>query len=411
MVLLSLAGGCSTDRPAVYRIPSTYAVHDPEFAQVMGNLLGPALLPGNSCKTLLNGDQIFPAMLEGIHSAEHSITFETFIYWSGAVGRQFTDALSERARAGVKVHVLIDWLGSSKIDKGYLKEMKAAGVEVYEYHAFHFTNPATFRQINERTHRKLLIVDGCIGFTGGAGIADEWAGNADLPDHWRDNHYRIQGPIVAQIQAAFMDNWMKTTGNVLVGDAYFPQLMPTGGLRAQVFKSSAQGGSESMQLMILLSLAASSRNVRIETAYFVPDAVTQRYLLDARRRGVSVEIIVPGPKIDEKVVRVASRATWGKLLDAGIEIYEYQPAMFHCKQLIADDLWVSIGSANFDNRSFRINDEVNLNVLDQKFARGQIAVFDSDKKHAQQVTYSQWKNRPLTEKLSEVFASLLDWEL
>jgi len=376
----------------------------------MGNLLGPPLLPGNSCQTLLNGTQIFPAMLDAIHSAKKSITFETFIYWSGSIGQEFTDALSDRARAGVKVHVLIDWLGSSKINPRYIKTMRDAGVEVQEYHAFHFTNPTTLEQINHRTHRKLLVIDGRIGFIGGVGIADEWEGNANRPDHWRDNHYRMEGPIVAQVQAAFADNWMKTTGNVLVGDTYFPSVPDSGKTVAQIFKSSSQGGSESMQLMMLLSLASATKNVRIETAYFVPDAITQRYLIDANRRGVSVEIIVPGAKIDEKVVRVASRATWGKLLESGIRIYEYQPAMFHCKQLIADDFWVSIGSANFDNRSFRINDEANLNVLDSKFAIGQVAVFENDKQHSRQITYEQWQKRSLWEKASELIASLFDWE-
>jgi cardiolipin synthase len=406
-----LAAGCGSNTPAVYRIQANYTVHDPEFARAMGNLLGPALVPGNSATTLLNGDQIFPAMLADIRSAQKTISFETFIYWQGTVGNQFTNALSERARAGVKVHLLIDWLGSDKIDRNYLKQMKQAGVSVCEYHPLHIWDPATWRQVNNRTHRKLLIIDGRIGFTGGVGIADEWLGNADRPEHWRDNHYRVEGPIVAQFQAAFQDNWMKTSGEVLVGDDYFPPLAAAGHLVAQVFKSSANGGSESMQLMMLLSFAAAGRDIRMESAYFVPDALTRQYLLAARQRGVSVEIIVPGPLIDEKVVRPASRATWGELLKAGVVISEFQPTMFHCKQVIVDDLWVSIGSANMDNRSFRLNDEANLNVLDAKFAAGQIRVFEEDRKRARQITFEEWRNRPPTERLAEFFASLLDWEL
>ncbi|MDB5292478.1 MAG: phospholipase D/Transphosphatidylase [Phycisphaerales bacterium] len=411
VALLLSSGGCASNNPAVYKIKVDYTVHDPQFAQVMGNLLGPPLVPGNACTTLLNGDEIFPAMLGAIRSAQKTITFETYIYWSGAIGREFTDVLSERARAGVKVHVMLDWLGSGRINHEFLKTMTEAGVEVCEYHPFHPWDPATYRQINNRTHRKLLIVDGKIGFTGGVGIADEWDGHAQDPNHWRDNHYCIEGPIVAQLQAAFLDNWMKSTGEVLAGEGYFPPLPNDGKLRAQVFKSSSNSGSESMELMMLLSIAAAGKNIRMESAYFVPNSLTRDYLLAARRRGVSVEIIVPGPTIDEKVVRQASHATWGELLKAGVKIYEYQPTMFHCKQMIVDSEWVSIGSSNLDNRSFRLNDEANLNVLDAKFAAGQIKVFEDDKRHSREFTYEMWNHRPLGEKISEQFASILSWLL
>ncbi|HET6250764.1 MAG TPA: phospholipase D-like domain-containing protein [Tepidisphaeraceae bacterium] len=407
----ALASGCASDTPLVYHIQANYSVHDPEFAQVMGNLLGPPLVSGNSIKTLLNGREIFPAMLKSIRSAKKTITLETYIYWSGTIGQDFTNALCERAKAGVKVHVMVDGIGSDKMKPDYIKQMKAAGVEFQEYHPFHLWDPRTYRQINNRTHRKLLIVDGKTGFTGGVGIADEWRGNADGPDHWRDNHYQVEGPIVAELQAAFEDNWVKTTGHVLVGEDYFPPLGNAGKCWAQVFKSSFNGGSESMQLMILLSFSAARQNIRMESSYFVPDQSTRQYLLAARKRGVSVEIIVPGPHIDEKIVRQASRQTWGELLKAGVHIFEYQPTMFHCKQLIVDDLWVSIGSSNMDNRSFRINDEANLNVLDPEFAAEQIRVFDIDKKSAREITYDQWRDRPFGEKLSELMAGTLDGEL
>lgn len=402
------AGGCTSDKPSRYDIHESYRVRDPQFARVMGNLLGAPLVPGNACTTLLNGKEIFPAMLDSIRGAQKSIDMETYIYWSGTIGQEFTDALSERARSGVKVHVMMDWLGSDRINWQYLKSMREAGVQVVEYHPFHIWDPSTWRQLNARTHRKLLIVDGNTGFTGGVGIADEWRGDGNQPDHWRDNHYRIRGPAVAQLQAAFMDNWMKTTGDVFVGEDYFCPLGSSGELWAQVFKSSSQGGSETMQLMMLLSIAAAEKNIRMESAYFVPDALTKQYLLAARKRGVHIEVIIPGAKIDEKVVRAASRAGWGDLLQAGIEIYEFQPAMFHCKQMIVDDLWVSIGSANLDNRSFRINDEANVNLLNAEFARGQIRVFDADKQKARQVSYEKWRHRPLSEKISEHLASVLD---
>ncbi len=403
--------GCSTKKILNYRIDSEYHVTDPQFARTMNSLLGPSIISGNKIQTLRNGDEIFPAMLDAIRGAKSTITFETYIYWKGDTGKTFTDALSERAKSGVRVHVLIDWLGSAKIERGFFKQMKEAGVDVRTYHPFYFYDINSFQQIDHRTHRKILVTDGRVGFTGGVGIADEWTGHAQGPGHWRDNHYRIEGPAVAQLQAVFLDNWMQTTGQVLNGADYFPELPPAGEEFAQVFKSSAQGGSESMQLMFLLSLAAAEKTVRIESAYFVPDALTKRELIAARRRGVEVEIIVPGSKIDEKIVRRASRATWGPMLKEGVRIYEYQPTMFHCKLMIVDGEWVSLGSSNFDNRSFRLNDEANLNVLNGPFAREQVRMFEQDKEKAHEINYTAWLKRPLREKILEHTSSLLAWEL
>ena len=215
-----------------------------------------------------------------------------------------------------------------------------------------------------------MVIDGKLGFTGGAGIADEWLGNADNRKHWRDCHYRVQGPVVGQLQAAFCDNWMQTTGRVLEGDNYFPKLDKFGDQLCQMFRSSSTGGSENMELLFLLSMAGAGHDIRMESAYFDPDALTRKRMWQAVQRGVKLQIIVPGANIDEKLVRTASRAHWGELLKGGIEIYEYQPTMIHCKLMIVDDIWTTIGSANMDNRSFRINDEANLNVYDEKFAIG-----------------------------------------
>jgi cardiolipin synthase len=231
-------------------------------------------------------------------------------------------------------------------------------------------------------------------------------GDADSPKHWRDNHYMLKGPAVARLQAAFVDNWMETTGQVLAGEGYFPELKEEGAQATQVFKSSPDNGSESMELMYLLSIAAAEKNIRLASAYFVPDTLAIHALLDARKRGVTVQIIVPGPHIDEKLVRPASRARWGELLKAGVEIHEFQPTMYHCKQMIIDDLWVSIGSANLDNLSFRLNDEANLNVLDDKFAQEQIRVFEDDLKRCKRITYDQWSHRPLHQKFLESFATI-----
>jgi len=379
-------------------IPHQYTVHDAQFRRTMGVMLGPAIVAGNRIDALLNGDQIFPAMLQAIRAAEHTVTFETFIYWTGDVGREFAEALAERARAGVKVHVLLDWVGSSKMEDAQIDAMREAGVEILKYRPLRWYN---ISRINNRTHRKLLVVDGKIGFTGGVGIADKWSGNAQDPDHWRDSHFRIEGPVVAQMQAVWMDNWMKTTGKVLHGAAYFPALPAAGDSPAQMFSSSPSGGSESMELMYLLAITAAKKSIYLSSAYFVPDELVLQALISAVERGVKVQVIVPGKYIDTETVRRASRGQWGPLLEAGVEIFEYQPTMFHCKVMVVDELLVSVGSTNFDDRSFRLNDEANLNVYNEEFAQHKIAIFQQDLQQSRRITLEQWRSRPLMEKLIE----------
>jgi cardiolipin synthase len=388
-----------------------YAVDDPQFRRTMGTLLGPPLVAGNSVEPLVNGDEIFPAMLEAIHSAQRTITFETFVYWSGDAGQAIAEALAERARAGVRVHVLIDAIGGAWIDRSYVKSMQAAGAEVAFYHALELIHVGSVKRLDNRTHRKLLVVDGRVGFIGGVGIADAWEGHAQDKDHWRDTQYRVRGPVVAQLQAVFMDTWMETTGEVLDNERYFPALEPCGDLDAQMFMSSYRDGTESMQLMYLLSIASARRSVRLSSAYFVPDELMCNALTDARRRGVTVQIIIPGPVMDPAYVRRASRARWGALLREGVEIYEYQPTMYHCKGMIVDDLWASIGSSNLDNRSFWLNDEANLNVLNASFALQQSRQFDEDLTRSKQIRYEDWRSRSLIEKALDGFASLFGREL
>jgi cardiolipin synthase len=396
----------TSEREIQKSLEHRYGVTDPQFRRELGILLGPAIIDGNHVQALQNGDEIFPAMLAAIRAAEHTITFETYIYWSGAIGRSFADALSERSRSGVKVHVLLDWAGSQKIAPSLIDGMTAAGVEIHRYHPLHWYHLA---RMNNRTHRKLLVLDGKVGFTGGVGIGDAWDGHAQDPEHWRDSHYRVDGPAVAQMQAAFMDNWIKTTGKVLQGPEYFPRLEPAGAMRGQVFTSSPSGGADSMQLMYLLSITAAEHTIDLAAAYFVPDDLTRRAIRDALLRGVRVRIVVPGKNIDSAVVRKASRAAWGELLQAGAEIHEYQPAMFHCKALIVDSVLVSVGSTNFDNRSFRLNDEANLNVYDQEFAGVVTRVFEADLGRSRRIAYETWLNRPwqerALERLSALFAS------
>lgn len=392
------------ERKIETEIEHLYPVDDPQFLRSMGLLLGPSILEGNKVSELINGDQIFPAMLREIRAAQRTILFEIFIYWAGDIGHEIADALSERARAGLKVHVLLDWVGSLRMEDSIIEKMRGAGVEVRRYHPLRWYN---LGRMNNRTHRKLMILDGRVGFTGGVGIAPQWTGNAQDPDHWRDTHYRVEGPVAAQMQSVMLDNWAKTTGKVLHGEGYFPPLEAAGGQSAQMFASSPSGGSESMETMFLIAITAATRSIDICSAYFVPDGITRRTLVAAVARGVKVRIITPGKFTDEALVRRASRGLWGQLLEAGVEIYEYQPTMFHCKLMIVDRLMSSVGSTNMDMRSFRLNDEANLNIYDAAFSERQCEVFEQDLQRSVRITFADWQNRPWREKLRDRAATLL----
>jgi cardiolipin synthase len=385
-----------------------YGTDDPQFKRTLGTLLGPPVLGGNRVDTLRNGDAIFPAMLEAIRAAKHNIDFETYVYWSGQIGRDFANAIAERARAGVQAHVLLDWVGSQKMEKEVLATMVDAGARVEFFHALRWY---TVARMNNRTHRKLLIVDGRVGFTGGVGIAEEWTGDAQDPAHWRDTHFRVEGRAVAQMQGVFLDNWMKVTGEVAHGGDYFPPLASAGTSDAQMFASSPTGGSASMELMYLLSIVAAKRSILLEAAYFIPDDLTGEALLDARRRGVDIRVIVPGKYNDAKVTRYASRNTWGPLLDAGVRIFEYQPTMFHCKVMVVDGLFTSVGSTNFDDRSFRLNDEASLNVFDAGVAAEQAKIFEQDLAQSKEYTLADWAARPWWQRLGEWASSMVEAQL
>lgn len=371
---------------------------DGQFRREM-SAMGRWILGGNRITALQNGEEIFPAMLDAIASARNSVTFETYIYWSGDIGRQFAHQLIERARANVLVKVLVDWAGSVKMDERLLDEMRSNGVELRRYHPLSWYS---IGRLNNRTHRKLLVIDGRVGFTGGVGIADPWQGHAQDPDHWRDIHFRVEGPVVAQLQAAFADNWIKTTGTLLHGSHYYPKLESAGEVEAQVFISSPAAGAESMQLMYLMAIAAAEQTIDLQAAYFVPDKLSIAALLEARRRGVAIRILTPGEHIDASVVRLSSRREWGPLLAAGVEISEYTVTMLHNKMLIVDCAVVSVGSTNFDLRSFRLNDEASLNIYDAEFAERMTEVFEADLRAARRYTYETWEQRPVMEKLAEI---------
>ncbi len=405
LLVINFMGG---EKKIERRMTRVHAVEDPQFAHELGSMLGPAMVGGNQVLVLKNGDQIFPAMLKAIRSAQSTITFESYIYWSGDIGREFAEALSQRSRNGVKVHVLLDWVGSAKMDESLMTGMLEAGVQIRKFHPPHWYH---LGRLNNRTHRKILVTDGRTAFTGGVGIAPHWAGNAQDPQHWRDTHFQVEGPVVAQMQSVFLDNWIKATGDVLHGPSYFPIIAPVGAQVAQMFSSSPTGGSESMQLMYLMAITAATRSIDLSASYFVPDELMLRTLIEAVNRGVKLRIIVPGEHIDSDTVRSASRGSWGGLLAAGAYIAEYQPTMFHCKVMTVDQVLVSVGSTNFDNRSFRLNDEATLNIMDSAFAQQQTQIFEEDMKLSRQITFAQWSNRPLKEKLAERLASLLSSQL
>jgi cardiolipin synthase A/B len=398
LVIVILLNFRKPEKTIKHRVTHLHAVETAQFKREMGLLLGPTILSGNQVTPLQNGDEIFPAMLSAIRKATSSITFETYIYWSGQVGEDFAGALIERARAGVLVHVMLDWVGSQKIAGALIAKMKEAGIKVERYHPLHWYS---LGRMNNRTHRKVLVVDGAVAFTGGVGIADQWSGHAQDPDHWRDSHFQVVGPVVAQFQAAFLDNWIKTTGNVLHGEQYFPALREAGNLDMQLFMSSPAGGSSSMRLMYLSAITAATRAIDIQAAYFVPDSLMVEHLIQARERNVRIRILLPDKHLDSATIRIASKKMWGPLLESGAEVYLYEPTMLHCKMLIFDRYMVSVGSTNFDMRSFELNDEASLNVYDGTFANEMTEVFESDLKSASSYSLDMWRRRPRRQKIAE----------
>jgi cardiolipin synthase len=379
----------------------TYCVNDREFRDSISYLLNGPLVESNQVVELLNGDQVFAAMLDSIRHAQKSVTIEQFIWHSGEISAQFIDALTERANAGVKVKVIVDTIGSFKLRHADVRRMEDAGIKVKLFNppfALNLSLPFKLFKINRRTHRKLMVVDGKIGFIGGVCLSDQWAGNGG-PDHWRDSHFRVEGPVVAQMQGAFAEHWLKARSEVLHGPDYFPELVPAGSMVAQCFHSGPKEGAEQARLSYLLSMAAARKSIRLAHAYFVPGEQAISTLIDARKRGVKVEVIIPAQG-DSFAVSGASRAVCGKLLEAGVEFYQY-PTLYHCKILIVDDVWCSVGSVNFDEKSFRYNDEANLNVLDRDFAAKLIETFEEDKSHSCPLTLEAYKNRGPFEKFTD----------
>jgi cardiolipin synthase len=412
-VVLAFALGAlfwfTSARIVSYPIELDYGPEDPVFADSMGPMLGAEFTRGNAVKLHSNGDDFFPAMLAAIRGAQQSITLETYIWSSGRISDEFIDALIERARHGVKVHVLGDGMGMLKFKQADQDRLLAGGVDFIVYGREHWWQVKP--NINHRTHRKLLIIDGRVGFTGGMCIDDSWTGNARERDHWREIQIEVEGPVVRQMQSVFLTNWLQTTGRLLTGPAYFPaEYPPRQGARAQCYKSGPGEDPENARVSYLMAIAAARKSIRIQHAYFVPDDLALGMLLEARRRGVEIDIIIPAHN-DSRFGRAASRSRWGRLLEAGVRFHRYNPAMYHCKMMMVDDLFLTIGSVNFDNRSFGINDEVAINTLDAGVARAGLKLFAADLAESTPLTLEEFRARPWWQKLVDHFCGLFRSQL
>jgi cardiolipin synthase A/B len=386
----------------------TYGVSDPAFARALGPIVGAEFTTGNAVETLVNGVEFFPAMLDAISQADKTITLETYIWASGQISDQFIEALSERAGKGVRVHVLIDGMGTLKFKRSDRERLRSSGVHLLTYGRQHWWEVKP--NINHRTHRKILVVDGKVGFTGGMCIDDKWMGDADSEDRWRETQVRVEGPVVRQMQAVFATNWLQTTSRLLLGEDYFPEPEFAGTTPAQCFKSGPNEAPESARVAYMFAIAAARKSIDISHAYFVPDDLAIDMLIEARERGVRVRVIVPAIN-DSSIGRAASRSRWGRLLAAGVEFHQYQSAMLHCKIMVVDGMLVTIGSANFDNRSFAINDEITLNVLDRNVAAEHLRIFEKDLAESTPLTLEEFEARPVYVKLFDHFWGLFRSQL
>ena len=400
LLALTLAGGgCSHVQPHL-ELPALQ-MGEPAFRSTLVAYTGNAVVPSNRIEVLLNGDQIFPAKIAAIRAARKSITYAQYVFEEGAPAADTAQALAERCRAGLPVHVLLDAVGALAMPVQYRDWMVEAGCQVASYRPL---TPWTFDRVNERNHRRILVVDGVVGFTGGSGTSGKWSGNGKQDGHWRDTDVRVEGPVVEQLQGAFAENWLEATGVALGGPAYFPRpLEVKGGVDAQVVRSSPAGGSVAMYTMFLLAMTAARRSIYITNPYFVPDEKMVETLIQARRRGVRVVLLLPGA-IDHNLVRQASRGGFGRLLKEGIEIHEYKPAMLHAKTMVIDSMWATVGSTNLDRRSFALNEELNLVIYDAGVARRLEQVFEKDLSESGVVTYKRWASRGLMSRVLEFLA-------
>jgi cardiolipin synthase A/B len=408
---LMLLLGCAGPTPVTKIDPMI--VGEATFFPTIAAHTDAPILGGNKIDVLLNGEQTFPAMLKAIRGARKSITYAQYLYQDGAIAYELAEAFAERCRAGLTVKLLLDSHGGGKIPEDIPRLLTEAGCQLEWFRRvrlFQFITPWELLNYNYRNHRRILVIDGTLGFTGGHGVAEEWTGDGRTDGKWRDTDVRVEGPIVQQLQAAFVESWRDTTGHVLGGDLYFPALKPVGKVNAQVVKSSPLGGTYESYMLLLLSITSARKSIHLSNPYFLPDERMQEALLEAVKRGVSVVVLTPG-KIDHKLVYWASRRGFEPLLLGGIQIYEYQVALMHAKTMVVDNVWAHVGSTNLDNRSFALNEEINLIAYDRAVAGELEKAFADDLKHSKKLTYEDWKARPWREKFLELFTIPLKEQL
>lgn len=402
LLLALLLVGCAKVLP-VYKIPDI-TLSEPSFFPTIEAHTDAFIITGNRIDILLNGET-FPVMLEEIKKAKHTITFAQYLFEDGSIANDLANAFAERCRAGVEGKILLDSHGTNTSDE-ILDRMRQAGCEVQLFRRVEAPQVLFIWKLlryNYRNHRRILVIDGRVGFTGGYGIKDTWLGDGRTEGYWRETNARMEGPIVKNLQAGFTESWLEATGALLGGEGYFPRLEPRGKLQAQIVKSSPLGGSFQNYMLFLLSITSAKKSILITNPYFIPDDLMVAALLNAAVRGVQVIVLVPG-KIDHKITYRASRSNYGRMLLGGIQIYEYMPALMHAKTMVVDGIWATIGSTNFDNRSFALNEELNLTVYDGGVAERLHKIFHEDLKHSKKITYEDWKARGFKEKFFELFA-------
>ncbi len=404
------AGGLLAYQVGRYRISThrRFDLSDPprpgsaEFARLVSAMAGAPLRPGNRVVVMRNGTTL-GAMLEAIHSAKATIDLSSYIYWPGDISDRFSEALIERADAGVEVNVVLDGYGSAKLDGGRLDRLERSAVNVSI-----FRPPSWYqvRKLNNRMHRRILVVDGTLGFVGGVGIADVWTGDAEDPSHWRETHLRVEGPAVTDLLGGFLENWTEATGGLL-SLAHVPEIPPfDDGVALQVTRSTPIGGPTATTQLYYAAIAGARERLWMTTAYFAPDRAFEDALFDAARRGVDVRILVNGQQVDKEVARQAGHRSYEKLLEAGVRIYEYDKTMLHAKVLLVDDCWANVGSGNFDSRSFDLDLEINVAIFDRGLQEELERHFDEDLGVSREIDLATWRRRPLHKRAAELATEL-----
>jgi cardiolipin synthase len=388
-----------------YHIEEDVDAGSDHFIHALESICQTHLEPGNRVEILTNGDALYPAMLDAIRNARATVNMECYIFKKGVIGDQFIEALCERAKAGVRVTLVMDAIGSFGAYRAARKPLEAAGARIAAYQRFTWYR---LSRLNNRTHRELLIVDGDVAFVGGAGVADWWAKPTRTKSMWRDMMARIEGPVVSDVQGVFAENWMECCGEILTGPSTYKPHRKVGDVAAFAIKSSPADRATASRALYQTLVEGANRKVLIATPYFLPDKAFRDAIKRTAARGVKITVIVPGNRTDQRWVRLASRRMYGQMVEAGVRIFEYEPGMTHVKALLVDDLWAVVGTTNFDNRSFEHNDEVNVAFRDAGINARITRDFDNDLAHSGEIDLAEWRRRPLWEQLIGTVAWILE---